>query len=163
MTGDGAPDLVVDEASSQEGWGNGLGWANDGNGYFTFTGGWLTAIWTTPLIGDTFSPPAPGTYSYDVNWDKPVDPASVAPTDLTLSGIQGATVTGIAVINGNFTTEFTLNIPTGGSLRASIPAGAITSQSGKSNVAFSGSYPVSPWAPRSRPTPRPHSTPPPRP
>jgi hypothetical protein len=154
MTGDGAPDLVVDDAARQ------LGWANDGNGFFTFTGGWLKVIWTTPLVGGTFSPPAPGTYSYDVNWNKPVDPASVQPTDLTLSGIQGASVTAIAVINGNFTTEFTLNIPAGGSLTASIAAGVITAQSGHPNVAFSGSYPVSPWAP---PTPRPHPTPPPRP
>src|SRR6266508_1101963 len=136
------------------------GWANDGNGFFTFTGTWLKVIWTTPLIGGTFSPPAPGTYTYDVNWDEPVDPASVQPTDLTLSGIQGATVTGVAVIHGNLTTEFTLDIPTGGSLTASIAAGAITDQSGQPNVAFSGNYPVSPWAP---PTPRPHPTSPPRP
>jgi hypothetical protein len=164
MTGDGAPDLVYDGAGTQGFSGpRQLGWANDGNGYFTFTGGWSNVIWTTPLVGGTFSPPAPGTYSYDVNWDGPVDPASVQPTDLTLSGIQGATVTGVAVINENFTTEFTLNIPTGGSLTASIAAGAITSQSGQPNVAFSGSYPVSPWAPRPSPTPRPHSTPPPRP
>jgi hypothetical protein len=157
MTGDGAPDLVVDNAARQ------LGWANDGNGYFTFTGGWLKVIWTTPLVGGTFSPPAPGTYSYDVNWNKPVDPASVQPTDLTLSGIQGAAVTSVAVINGNLTTEFTLDIPTGGSLTASIPAGAITAQAGQPNVAFSGSYPVSPWAPRPSPTPRLKPTPPPRP
>jgi hypothetical protein len=161
MTGDGAPDLVVDNAARQEGWPNeGLGWANDGNGYFNFTGTWLKVIWTTPLVGGTFSPPAPGTYSYDVNWDEPVDPLSVQPTDLTLSGIQGATVTGVAVVNGNLTTEFTLDIPSGGSLTASIAAGAITDQLGQPNVAFSGSYPVSPWAP---PTPRPHPTSPPRP
>jgi hypothetical protein len=157
MTGDGVPDLVVDNAARQ------LGWANDGNGYFTFTGGWLKVIWTTPLVGGTFFPPAPGTYSYDVNWNKPVDPASVQPTDLTLSGIQGASVTAVAAINGNLTTEFTLNIPIGGSLTASIAAGAITAQSGQPNVAFSGSYPVSPWTPRPSPTPRLHSTPPPRP
>jgi hypothetical protein len=155
MTGDGAPDLVIDNAAYQ------LGWANDGNGYFTFTGGWLNVVWTTPLVGGTFSPPAPGTYSYDVNWGKPVDPASVQPTDLTLSGIPGAIVTGVAVINGNFTTEFTLNIPTGGYLTASIAAGAITSQSGQPNAAFSGHYTVSPARPS--PTPRPHSTPRPRP
>jgi hypothetical protein len=161
MTGDGAPDLVIHNATRQEGWPNeGLGWANDGNGFFTFTGTWLKVIWTTPLVGSTFSPPAPGTYSYDLNWNEPVDPASVQPTDLTLSGIQGATVTAVAVINDNFTTEFTLNIPTGGSLTTSIAAGAITDQYGQPNVAFSGSYPVSPWAP---PTPRPHPTPPPRP
>jgi len=44
-------------------------------------------------------------------------------------------------------------------LTASIAAGAITAQSGHPNVAFSGSYPVLPWAPRPSPTPRP--TPPP--
>jgi hypothetical protein len=160
MTGDGAPDLLIDdEASHQEG-AHHFGWANDGNGFFTLTDGWSHVIWTTPLVGGTFSPPAPGTYSYDVSWGEAVDETSVQPTDLTLSGIQGATVTGVAVINGNFTTEFTLNIPTGGSLTASIAAGAISSQTGQPNVAFSGSYAVSPWA---RPTPRPDVTPPPRP
>jgi hypothetical protein len=157
ITGDSAPDIIVNEAARQ------LGWANDGNGFFTFTGGWLKVIWTTPLAGGTFSPPAPGTYSYDLSWNEPVDPALVQPTDLTLSGIQGATVTGVAVINDNFTTEFTLDIPTGGRLTASIAAGAITAQSGHPNVAFSGSYTVSPWAPRPSPTPRPHRTPPRRP
>jgi hypothetical protein len=155
MNGDGAPDIVVDDASRQ------LGWANDGNGYFTFRGGWSNVIWTTPLVGGTFSPPAPGTYSYDVNWGEAVDPASVQPSDLTLSGIQGATVTGVAVIHENFTTEFTLNIPAGGSLAASIAAGAITAQSGQPNVAFSGSYTVS-IPPRPSSTPRPHATPPAR-
>ena len=161
MTGDGAPDIVVDDQATLPPLE--LGWANDGNGYFTFTGGWSQVIWTTPLVGGTFSPPAPGTYSYDLNWNEPVDPASVQPTDLTLSGIQGATVTGVAVIHENLTTEFTLDIPAGGSLTASIAAGAITAQSGHPNVAFSGSYPVSPWAPRPSPTPRHHPTPPPRP
>jgi hypothetical protein len=160
MNGDAAPDIVIDDAAGAELIPLELGWANDGNGYFTFTGGWLTAIWTTPLVGGTFSPPAPGTYTYDLNFGQPVDPASVQPTDLTLSGIQGATVTGVNVINDNFTTEFTLNIPSGGRLTASIAAGAITDQYGQPNVAFSGSYPVSPWTPRPTPTPRPHPTPP---
>jgi hypothetical protein len=162
MTGDGVPDIVVDDAAGAQFGHLELGWANDGNGYFTFTGGWLKVIWTTPLVGGTFSPPAPGTYSYDVNFGQPVDPASVQPTDLTLSGIQGATVTGVNVINDNFTTEFTLDIPTGGGLTASIPAGAITDQFGQPNVAFSGHYTVSPWAPTPTPTPRPRPTPPPR-
>jgi hypothetical protein len=163
MNGDGAPDIVIDDAAGAELIPLELGWANDGNGYFTFTGGWLKVIWTTPLVGGTFSPPAPGTYSYDVNFGQPVDPTSVQPTDLTLSGIQGATVTAVAVINDNLTTEFTLDIPAGGSLTASIAGGAITDQFGQPNVAFSGNYPVSPWAPRSSPTPRPSVTPPPRP
>jgi FG-GAP-like repeat len=34
MTADSAPDIVVDDAARQ------LGWANDGNVFFTFTGGW---------------------------------------------------------------------------------------------------------------------------
>ncbi|HZS18894.1 MAG TPA: VCBS repeat-containing protein [Candidatus Udaeobacter sp.] len=34
MTADNAPDILVDDAARQ------LGWANDGNGFFTFTGGW---------------------------------------------------------------------------------------------------------------------------
>src|SRR5262249_31659218 len=137
MTGDGTPDLVVDDAvtpAPPE-----LGWANDGNGYFTFTGGWSQVVWTTPLVGGTFSPPAPGTYSYDLNWNEPVDETSIQPTDLTLSGIQGATVTGVAIINGNLTAEFTLDIPSGGKLSASVAAGAMTAQSGHPNVAFSGS------------------------
>jgi FG-GAP-like repeat len=162
MTGDGAPDIVIDDEASHQLGAHHLGWANDGNGYFTLTGGWSHVLWTTPLVGGTFSPPAPGTYSYDVNWGEAVDPASVQPTDLTLSGIQGATVTGVNVINDNFTTEFTLDIPTGGSLTTSIAAGAIIDQYGQPNVAFSGSYPVSPWAPRPSPTPRPHPTPSPR-
>src|SRR4030095_16104375 len=94
-----------------------------------------------------------------VNFGQLVDPASVQPPDLTLSGIPGATVTGVTVIHDNFTTEFTLDIPTGGSLTASIAAGAITDQYGQPNVAFSASYPVSPWVPRSSPTPHPNPTP----
>ena len=161
MTGDGAPDLVYDGAGTGGSFRN-LGWANDGNGYFTFTGGWLKVIWTTPLAGGTFSPPAPGTYTYDVNFGKPVFSKSVEPTDLTLSGIPGATVTGVTVIHDNFTAEFTLNIPTGGLLTASIAAGAITGRIGEPSAAFSESYAVSPWAPRPSPTPRPQPTPRPR-
>src|ERR1043166_2148599 len=42
MNAEGAPDIVIDEAGPDRQ----LGWANDGNGYFTFTGGWLKGIWT---------------------------------------------------------------------------------------------------------------------
>ena len=51
-----------------------------------------------------------------MNWNVPVDPASVATTDLQLSGNAGASVTAVTVTNGNMTTEFTLNIAFGGSL-----------------------------------------------
>ena len=32
---------------------------------------------TNPPVGGTFTPPAPGTYTYDVNWNIDVDPSSV--------------------------------------------------------------------------------------
>ena len=78
-----------------------------------------------------------------MNWNDALDPTSVQTSDLTLSGIPGATVTGVSVINGNMTTRFTLNIPSGGSLTASIAAGAITDQFGNPGNAFSGNYTVS--------------------
>ena len=102
----------------------------------------LQVTTTNPPVGGTFSPPAPGTYTYDVNWNQAVDPASVTIADLSLSGNTGATVTNVQVINGNTTTEFTLNIPFGGSLTANIAAGAITAQGCIPNAAFSGSYTV---------------------
>ena len=52
---------------------------------------------TVPPVGGTFSPPAPGTYQYDVNWNEAVDPTSVQASDLTLSGNTGATVTNVEV------------------------------------------------------------------
>ena len=97
---------------------------------------------TVPPVGGTFSPPAPGTYEYDVNWNEAVDPTSIQASDLTLSGNTGAIVTNVEVINGDTTTRFTLYIPFGGSLTADIAAGAITDQFGNPNAAFSGSYTV---------------------
>jgi hypothetical protein len=97
---------------------------------------------TVPPVGGTFSPPAPGTYDYDVNWNMAVDPSSVSTSDLQLGGNTGATVTGVQVINGDETTRFTLNIPFGGSLTANIPAGAIADTFGNPNADFSGSYTV---------------------
>src|SRR5204863_2796526 len=64
---------------------------------------------TDPPVGGTFTPPAPGTYTYDVNWNMAVDPTSVATTDLQLNGNTGATVTNVEVIApDNTTTRFTL-------------------------------------------------------
>ena len=98
---------------------------------------------TDPPVGGTFTPPAPGTYTYDVNWNMAVDPTSVATTDLQLSGNTGATVTNVEVIApDNTTTRFTLNIPFGGSLTAHIAAGAITDTFGNPNADFSGNYTV---------------------
>ena len=74
----------------------------------------LTVSDTVPRVGGIFSPPAPRTYQYDVNWNEPVDPTSVAASDLTLGGNTSATVTNVEVINGNTTTRFTLNVLFGG-------------------------------------------------
>ena len=109
---------------------------------FRFAEEQLAVTDTDPPVGGTFTPPAPGTYTYDVNWNVPVDPASVATTDLQLSGNAGATVTAVTVTNGNMTTEFTLNIAFGGSLTAHIAAGAITDADGNPNADFSGNYTV---------------------
>jgi hypothetical protein len=102
----------------------------------------LTVTDTDPPVNGTFTPPAPGSYQYDVNWSIAVDPASVQTGDLQLSGNTGATVTAVSVINGNMTTRFTLNIPFGGSLTAHIAAGAITDTFGNPNADFSGNYTV---------------------
>src|SRR6266700_7731336 len=44
---------------------------------------------TNPPVGGTFSPPAPGDYEYDVNFNQAVDAASVQTSDLTLTGNVG--------------------------------------------------------------------------
>src|SRR4029077_13234431 len=76
-------------------------------------------------------------------WNMAVDPTSVQTGDLQLSGNTGATATAVTVTNGGATTEFTLNIPFGGSLTAHIAAGAITDTNGNPNADFSGNYTVS--------------------
>jgi Bacterial Ig-like domain len=94
---------------------------------------------TNPPVGSTFTGPAMA--MYDVNFNEEVDPDSVSTGSLQLSGIA-ATVTNVQVINNNMTAEFTINFTAviGGTLTASIPAGAITDQFGNPNAAFSGDY-----------------------
>ena len=122
--------------------------ASDGQGVFDFTCTFrydvlqLTVTSTNPPVGGTFSPPAPNNYQYDVNFNEPVDPASVQTSDLTVSGTSGPSVTGVSVVNGNTTARFTLHMNFGGSLSANIAAGAITDQFGNPGAAFSGSYTV---------------------
>jgi hypothetical protein len=103
----------------------------------------LTVSDTNPPVGGTFTPPAPGSYTYDVNWNIAVDPSSVTTSDLQVSGNAGASVTAVTVTNGGMTTEFTLQIAFGGSLTAHIAAGAITDTFGNPNADFSGNYTVS--------------------
>jgi hypothetical protein len=122
--------------------------ASDNQGVFDFTCTFrydvlqLQVVSTVPSVGGTFSPPAPNNYQYDVNFNEAVDPASVQTSDLTVSGNSGPSVTGVSVINGNMTARFTLHMNFGGSLTASIAAGAITDQFGNPGAAFSGNYTV---------------------
>ncbi len=98
----------------------------------------LQVTTTVPPVGGTFSPPAPGDYTYDVNFNQAVDPASVQTSDLTLT--MGS-VTAVSVVNGN-TARFTLHFNFGGSVTASIGAGAITANGCNGNAAFAGDYTV---------------------
>ena len=84
----------------------------------------LMVTTTVPPVGGTFSPPAPGDYQYDVNLNQAVDPASVQTSDLTLTGNVGGSVTNVQVVNGNMTARFTVHFNFGGSVTASIGAGA---------------------------------------
>src|SRR4029453_12598550 len=122
--------------------------ASDNQGNFAFNCSFCFAITqlqvttTNPPVGGTFSPPAPGDYQYDVNFNQAVDPASVQTSDLTLTGNVGGSVTAVQVINGNMTVRFTVHFNFGGSVTASIGAGSITAFGCNANVAFSGNYTV---------------------
>src|SRR5262249_26386320 len=95
---------------------------------------------TSPAFpGGVFTLPAP--FTYDVNFNEPVDPSSVQTTDLVLSGIAGAFVSAVTVLRGNTTVRFTLGgITAEGTLTASIAAGAITDAFGNPGAVFSASY-----------------------
>ncbi|MCE5268513.1 MAG: M36 family metallopeptidase [Planctomycetaceae bacterium] len=93
---------------------------------------------TSPAPNAVFT--LPGPFTYDVTFSEPVTPSSVSTSDLVLSGITGAKVTGVTVLTGNTTARFTLNLPAEGTLVASIAAGAVTDQYGFPNAAFSASY-----------------------
>src|SRR5215471_8697831 len=86
----------------------------------------LAVTSTVPPVGGTFTPPAPGDYNYDVNFNQAVDQGSVAASDLTLTGNAGGSVTNVQLINGGTTARFTVHFNFGGSVTASIGAGAIT-------------------------------------
>jgi hypothetical protein len=119
---------------------------SDGMGIFEFSCNFCYAITplqvttTNPPVNGTFSPPAPGDYQYDVNFNQAVDAASVQTSDLTLTGNVGGSVTAVSV-NGS-TATFTVHFNFGGSVTASIGAGSITANGCNTNAAFSGSYTV---------------------
>src|SRR5215831_5159445 len=100
----------------------------------------LQVVATVPPVGGVFT--LPGPFTYDVNFNEPIDPASVQPGDLQLSGIAGSTVTAASVLPGNTTARFTINVPTEGAFTASIPAGVITDAFGNTGAAFTGTYVV---------------------
>src|SRR5206468_12604814 len=94
---------------------------------------------TSPAVGGTFALPAPLTY--DVNFNEAVDTTTVQTSDLTLSGMAGASVTGVSFLNSNTTARFTISgITTEGTLSVSIAVGAITDTFGNPGAAFSASY-----------------------
>src|SRR5262245_6040336 len=109
---------------------------------FCFDTAQLQVTTTNPPVGGTFSPPAPGDYQYDVNFNQAVDSASVTTSDLTLTGNAGGSVTGLQLVNGNTTVRFTVHFNFGGSATANIGAGSITAHTCNGNAAFSGSYTV---------------------
>jgi len=98
----------------------------------------LMVTTTVPPVGGTFTPPAPGNYNYDVNFNQPVDPASVQDSDLTVSGNSGPSVTGHSLLNGNMTVRFTLHMNFGGALTATLGAQAITANTCNGNRGFHG-------------------------
>ena len=102
----------------------------------------LQVVSTSPPVGGTFSPPAPGDYPYDVNFNQAVDPASVDTSDLTLTGNVGGSVSAVQLVNGNTTAHFTVHFNFGGRVTASIGAGSITASGCNGNAAFSGMYTV---------------------
>ncbi len=100
----------------------------------------LQVTTTNPPEGGTFSPPAPGDYQYDVNFNQAIDPASVDTSDLTLTGNAGGSVTSVQVSGS--TASFMLHFTFGGSVTATIGSGAITAQGCNGNEAFTGTYTV---------------------
>src|SRR5947207_768042 len=122
--------------------------ASDNQGNFAFNCSFcfdtaqLMVTTTNPPVGGTFSPPAPGDYQYDVNFNQAVDAPSVQTSDLTLTGNAGGSVTSVTLVNGNATARFMLHFNFGGSVTASIGAGAITAHTCNGNAAFSGNYSV---------------------
>jgi hypothetical protein len=119
--------------------------ASDGNpvaafdATFRYDAVLLQVTFTNPPAGGVFT--LPGPFTYDVNFNEPVDPTSVQATDLVLSGIGGAVASGVTVLPGNTTARFTIGgITTEGTLTASIAAGAVTDAFGNPGAAFSASY-----------------------
>ncbi len=96
---------------------------------------------TSPASGSILT--LPGPLTCDVTFNEPIAPASVTASSLVLSGIPGATVTGVTLLSGDTTARFTIDgLAAEGTLVASIAAGAVTDQFGNPGEAFVVSYSV---------------------
>src|SRR5262249_51238557 len=121
--------------------------ASDGNavvqfdGTFRFNATLLQVISTSPPVGSVFT--ISSSTTFDVTFNEPVDPTSVQAADLALSGIAGATVSGVTVLPGNTTARFTITgLAAEGTLGGSIAAGAVNDVFGNPGSSFSANYPV---------------------
>ena len=121
--------------------------SSDADGLAAFSGTFrydalpLQVTSTVPPVGGVFI--LPGPFTYDVNFNEAINPASVQTWDLAIGGITGATVTGVTVLPGNTTARFTFSgISAQGPLQMIIMAGSITDTFGNPNTAFSASESV---------------------
>lgn len=106
---------------------------------FNYDSTLLSVIATTPPPDGLFT--LSGSLTYDVTWSEPVDPVSVQASDLNLSGIPGAAVSGVSVLPGNTTLRFTITgAATEATLVASIAAGAINDAYGNPGASFTANY-----------------------
>jgi hypothetical protein len=107
----------------------------------------LSVSSTSPPVGSTYQ--LPGPFTLDLNFSTTINPSTVTASDLMLTGIPGASVTGVSMLPGNTTARFTISgVTQDGTLTASIASGAIVSSGGSSQPAFSGSYKVASFLPR---------------
>lgn len=104
---------------------------------------------STPLQVASTIPPStdglftlPGPFAYDVIFNEPIDPASLQTSDLVLSGMGGAFISGLTVLPGNTTARYTIGgVTNEGSITASIAAGAVVDQFGNPSLTdFTATY-----------------------
>jgi hypothetical protein len=119
--------------------------SSDGDTLATFSGSFrwdslLLQVTSTVPPNGSFTPPGP--FTYDVNFNEAINPATVQTFDLVLGGTTGAIVSTVTVLPGNTTARFTLGNVEQGALTANIMAGAITDAFGNPGGSFSGAYTV---------------------
>ena len=122
-----------------------LSLATQARALLAFTGGFffdqvpLVIESTDPAPASTFT--LPGPFTLDVNFNEPINPLSVQVSDLTLSGIPGASVTDVSVINADLTARFTIDVSLEGVLNAKIAVGSVMDTFGNPNTSqFSADY-----------------------